>query len=53
MHSPNRSLSKADLMCIDAEDILKSRVFSDEEELTPEDAEAARKAEAEAAGDDG
>jgi len=39
VQSGNKELTKQDLLCIDAEDILQSRVFSDEEELPPDEAD--------------
>ena len=36
VNSNKTDLTKQDLLCIEAEDILKSRVFSDEEELAPD-----------------
>ena len=39
VQSGNKALTKQDLLCIDAEDILQSRVFSDEEELPPDEAD--------------
>jgi probable Rubsico expression protein CbbX len=37
VNSDKTELTKQDLLCIDAEDILKSRVFSDEEDEAPRD----------------